>query len=243
MNTRISTAFAFSVLFMLSGCSTAYEAKPLPFQLPSTLGNAVSLEKAQMGARAFTETKEAEELFGFDVLGAGLLPVQVTFDNQGDHSFQIKTSQTFLVSNDGSLWPILDWNTVYERSSKYAGSKKIMSEGAYKGLLGAAAGGVIGAAVGIVSGENVAEATGKGAAIGAAAGLTLGGLEGYASDEPSHRIKSDLSKKSLENKDIPVNAITYGYLFFPVEAKTARRLRMQLEDLTSKKTHTLFFDF
>lgn len=174
MNTRISTAFVFSVLLILSGCSTTYEAKPLPFQLPSAFNNAVSVEKISMGARAFAETKEAGGVFGFDVLGAGLLPVQVTFDNQGDQAFQIKTSQTFLIIDDGSLWPVLDWNTVHERSSEHAGSKEIM--------------------------------------------------------------------KALKNKNILANEITYGYLFFPVEAKTAKQLRMQVEDLTSKKIHTLLFD-
>ena len=242
MNIRTGIPYILLMLVFLSACSTAYEAKPLPFKLPSASGNALSIGKTQIGARAFTDPEASEELFGFDVLGAGLLPVQVTFDNQGKQTFQIKTAQTFLVDKDGFLWPILDRKTVYERSSKYAKSKKMLSEGGYKGMLGAAAGGVIGAAVGIVTGQSVAESAGKGAAIGAAAGLTIGGAEGYASKEPIRRIRRDLNKKSLQNKPIPAYEITYGFFFFPAEAKAAKQLRMQLRAVQSQKIYTLVFD-
>ena len=158
------------------------------------------------------------------------------------HSFEIKIPQTFLVDEDGSLWPILDRKTVYERSSKYAEPKEMIKKGSYKGLWGAAAGSVIGAAVGIISGKDVAQAAGKGAAIGAATGITIGGLDGYASDDPINRIKEDLNRKSLENKPIPINELTYGFLFFPIEAKTAKQLRMQLKNIESRTIHTLLFD-
>ncbi|MBF0456064.1 MAG: hypothetical protein HQL72_14755 [Magnetococcales bacterium] len=239
MNVRFYPSLSLLFLFLLFGCSTAYEAKPVPMKMPSAFENRQSIGATQIGARAFPDTKEAEDFFGFNITGAGLLPVQIVIDNQGSHAYEIKSSQTFLVSKDGSLWSILDRKTVYERSSKFSESKAMMKEGAYKGMLGAAAGSVIGAAIGVISGESVAKSTGKGAAVGAAAGVVIGGVGGYGSNEPMNRIKEDLNKKTLENKPIPVNELTYGFLFFPIEAKTAQQLRLQLKDMKSQEVHTL----
>jgi hypothetical protein len=116
----------------------------------------------------------------------------------------------------------------YERVTKYAQTKQIFNEGAYHGFLGAAAGALIGAAIGIVGGDNIASAAGKGAAVGAAAGATMGGAKGYASDDARRKVINDLNQKSLQNKKIEPNGLTFGFIFFPGEARSAKTLRMQL---------------
>lgn len=241
---KISIAILALFLTVLSGCSTAYKAQPLPFKTPEAYRNAVLVEHTQVGGIAFVDPAAAKEAFGFDVRGAGMLPVQLVFDNQGYDALNINPGQTFLEDNEGNLWPILTDSFAYERATKYAQTNKIFKEGAYNGFLGAAAGGLIGAAIGIVSGENVAAAAGKGAALGGAAGATIGGASAYASSNDARSvIVKDLKAKSLENKSIQPQNLSHGIIFFPGEAKSAKQLRLQLQNVVTGHVHTIFIKF
>ncbi len=234
---------AVMILIVTTACATGYKAKPLPFRLPGSYENAVEVEGALVAAEAYADPNKAKEAFGFDVRGAGMLPVQVVFDNQGPHSLKINPQQTFLEDEAGNLRPILAEQTAYERVTQYAQTKQIFKEGAYHGFLGATAGAIIGAAIGIVAGENVAVAAGKGATMGAATGVMLGGMKGYASsDEARRTIINDLNQKSLENKAVNSKSIAYGFLFFPGEAPSAKQLRMQLIEVETGKVHVLKFN-
>jgi hypothetical protein len=233
------------LLFTLisAGCSTAYKIKPLPLKTPAAFPNMVNIEGSQIAAKAFVDPQETKEAFGFDILNAGMLPVEVVFDNQGIHPLEIVAHQTFLEDAKGNLWPVLSNKIAYERATKYAETNKIFKEGAYSGFLGAAAGSLIGVAIGIVSGSNVGEAVGKGAALGAAAGATLGGANAYGSNDARREIISDLREKSLENKPVEPKNLAYGFLFFPGEAKSAKNLRLQIREIDTGKVHVLNLNF
>jgi hypothetical protein len=225
-------------LFLVAACATAYQATPLPFRAPSSYPNATQVEQAVVGARAFTDPKKAQEAFGFDVRGAGMLPVQLAIENEGNRSYRINPEQTFLEDEAGNLWPILSDKLAYDRASKYSKTNEIFKEGAYAGFLGATAGAVIGAAIGIVAGEAVGSSMGKGAAVGAAAGATMGGIKGYNSDDARQSVVNDLQQKSLENKPIG-RGLSYGVIFFPGEAKSAKQLRLQLREVETGRSHIL----
>lgn len=226
-----STKIGIVVLAVLlaAGCASRYKAKPLPFRSPESYPNAVHADGVVVAAKAYADKREAEEAFGFDIRGAGMLPVQVVFDNHGENALEVRAGQTFLEDRDGNLWPVMQRELAYERAAKYAETHEIFKEGAYHGLLGAAAGAVIGAAIGIVGGNSVASAAGKGAAAGAAAGATLGGIKGYSSGKARKVVVEDLRRKSLENRAIEPGGLTYGFIFFPGEAESAGRLRLQLK--------------
>jgi len=217
--------------------------KPLPFKKPASYPNATEISGTMIAAQAFVDPGEAKEAFGFDIREAGMLPVQVVFDNQGSHSLEINASQTFLEDHEGNMWPILASEIAYERAEKYAQTKQIFKEGAYHGFLGAAAGAVIGAAVGIVTGDNVAEAAGKGAATGAAAGATLGAAKGYTSNDARRTIINDLQRKSLQNKAVDPKSLIFGFIFFPGEARSAKQLRLQLIEGDTGAVHVLKLNF
>jgi hypothetical protein len=237
---RYIILLAMAGLIPLTGCSTAYKAKPLPFKAPESFENSVQAGGAQIGAQAFVEPAQARSAFGFDIRGAGMLPVQVVFDNQGPHPLEINPSQTFLEDLQGNLWPVLTDKFAYERATKFAQTQKIFKEGAYSGFLGAAAGTIIGAAIGIVSGEDVARTAGEGAAVGAAAGAVMGGVGGYASNDARSAIVRDLRDKSLENKAISSGNLAHGIIFFPGEATSAKQLRLQLKERDTGKLHTVW---
>jgi hypothetical protein len=243
MKKYITLIFFITLIVFISGCSTSYKVKPLPFKSPDSLNNVVNIVGAQVAAIAFVDDAKTKEAFGFDIHGAGMLPVQVVFDNQGPISLEINAQQTFLEDEEGNLWPILSKGIAYERATKYAKTKKIFEKGAYHGFLGAAAGSIIGAAIGIVSGENVASAVGKGAAVGAAAGATLGGVYGASSDDARRSIIDDLREKSLQNTAIMPKTLAHGFLFFPGEAQSAKQLRLQLIESDSGKVHVLKLAF
>ena len=226
-------------VFFAAGCATSYKAQPLPFRAPSSYANSVQVAGAIVAAQAYADPKKGKEAFGFDVRGAGFLPVEVIFDNEGTHSLQIVPGQTFLEDEAGNLWPILDEKTAYDRATKYAQTKQIFKGGAYGGFLGATAGAILGAAIGIVTGQGIGEAVGKGAALGAAAGATIGGVQGFTTSDEAHRtIMADLSQKSLENKPIS-RGLAYGFIFFPGEAKSARQLRLQLTETDTGAIYAL----
>ena len=227
------------LIIFAAACSTAYKAKPLPFRAADSYPNSTEFGETLVGAQAYADKEQAKEAFGFDVRGAGMLPVQVVFDNRGEHPIKINSTQTFLEDQEGNLWPILAREIAYDRATKYAQSKQIVSEGAYHGVLGAAAGAIIGAAVGIVTGTNVGGALGKGAALGGAAGATLGGTKGYASGEARKEIIADLREKTLENVPVQPKTIAHGFLFFPGEAASVKSLRLQLMEEDTGKVHVL----
>jgi len=230
-------------LFILTACGPTYKAKPLPFKTPSAYANAKEISGATVAAKAYDDPKEATEVFGFNAIEAGMMPVQVVFDNQGSSTFEVDIAQTFLEDNEGNLWPILSKDIAYERATKYAQTKQVFKEGAYGGFLGAAGGALVGAAVGIVSGKNVAEQAGKGAAVGAAGGAVMGGAKGYESSEASRAIMSDLKEKSLQAKSIDPQSISFGVIFFPGEAKSAKQLRLKVVEIDTGKASVLFLGF
>ncbi len=239
----ISIPFIIICIIFSVGCPRSYKITPVPFKMPAAYNNAVTVNGAQVGARAFVDKAEAKKAFGFDIRNAGMLPVQLVFDNQGSHSLEIVAQQTFLEDAKGNLWPILSRQIAYERATKYATSKEIAKEGAYHGFWGAAAGSIIGAAIGIVTGENVAEIAGKGAAVGAAAGATLGGISVYESDEARRRVINDLRDKSLQAKAVKPKTLAHGFLFFPGEAESAKQLRLQLLEKDTGRIHILQLGF
>ena len=241
MARKIKNLLVLTIFIFVASCATAYKAQPIPFKEPNSYGNALVVAGATVGAEAFVDPIKAQETFGYDVRGAGLLPVEVVFDNQGPHSFKINSRQTFLEDEKGNLWPILDEKTAYDRTTKYAQTKQIFKEGAYSGFLGATAGAIIGAALGVVSGGRVGAGIGRGAAIGAAAGATIGGARGYSEQGDARRtIINDLNKKSLENQSIS-QGLSYGLLFFPGEAQSAKELRLQIAEIDTGKVYVVRF--
>ncbi|HTF99016.1 MAG TPA: hypothetical protein VK654_00340 [Nitrospirota bacterium] len=241
MKAIIKILSATGAAFLLSFCAESYVAKPLPFKMPGAYENAQEAAGAVMGARAFTDMKEAKENFGFDIINAGMLPVEIVIDNKGPHHLELNGSQTFLEDRQNNLWSVLDRNIAYERATKYAQTKETFSGAAHSGFLGAAAGAAIGAAIGILSGTNVGNAMGKGAAVGAAGGAVVGGSQAYSANDARHSIIEDLQSKSLQAKTVAPNSLAYGFIFFPAEAKTARTLRVQLREQDTGRVVTLNF--
>jgi len=241
-NNRLRSALLLGLLLALTAC-TFYQSREVAFRLPEQFGNVQTLGGAKVAAEAYADQQAAREAFGFDVRGAGLLPVQVIFDNQGGQRLEVVAEQTFLVDETGGFWNLLDRKTAYQRVESSSEYGTIVKGGAEKGMWGAVAGALAGAAIGILSGQNVGEAAGMGAAAGAAGGAIYGGAQAGSSDDAGRQIARDLANKDLENRIVEPGNIDRGFLFFPGEAPSAGQLRLQLRDVTSGQTYTASLRF
>jgi uncharacterized membrane protein len=235
---RVSLWLIAAVLFTLVGCAS-YETKIVPFKLPSAHPNAVQVAGATMTAKDYSKRKEAEENFGFDIVGAGVLPVQVIFDNKGENAIEIVAAQTFLMDTENNLWPVLDAKLAYNRIHKKTELGKTKSDAVQYGGLRGLAGGLLGAAIGIVAGEPVGESAVKGVALGAAAGATTGGAQGLDDQDVRQKIRQDLDNRTLESRPIAPHEIAHGFIFFPAEAKGAVELRIQIRNVNTGAIHPL----
>jgi hypothetical protein len=233
---------ALFMVVSLVSCQT-YQPDVVPFKLPPAYPSFTRAGGADIAAKAYDDPNEAAKVFGYDMRGSGILPVEIIFDNKGNHALEIVPGQTFLVDTADNLWPILDANLAYDRIQKKTQMGKVLPEAAKGGLLGAAAGAVLGAAIGIVTRTNVGNAAGTGAAVGAAIGGVAGGTKGAMDTDPQVRIREDLAKKGLDNRPIRPREIAYGFVFFPGEAAKAKELRLLVKEVDTGVIHSLTMTF
>lgn len=221
-----------SLVVALSGCAT-YGERVAPVPLPETQAH-VKADGVRILAQDFANEQKARSAFGFDIRGAGLLPVRLVIDNQGPGEVRVDAKQTFLIDAQGQAWPLLSAEQAYQRVKSHVELGETAKGVGRPALLLGAAGAIAGAAIGLVAGHDVGEIVGKGAAVGAAAGALLGGARQH--EALDSRISRDLLQESLRNDRIGSGELAYGYLFFPgkEEAKSAAVLRLAL-DLDGKR--------
>lgn len=236
---RGTVALMLMALVSLS-CST-YRPQATPFRLPQAHANAQNVDGLNAAASVWSNELEAKNAFGFNILKAGLLPVQVVFDNQSIQNYQINPSQTFLVNDRQELFPVLDNQSAYDRVQRAKALGEAV-KGVGKGaFLGSAAGALIGAAIGVAAGRSAGDYAMRGAVTGGAAGAVLGGSQGAGDTAVVRQISDDLHNRSLKNNLIRSQEISQGIIFFPAEAGQPAQLRLQLREQDSGKVINLFF--
>lgn len=224
---KFSIVFLFGVIAITISCTYKDRVQPIP--LASSDQSALKVNGLYVLGNAYVDEKAASDAFGFNVRKAGLIPVQLSFQNEGEKSVAVISEETFLVDSNNNAWPINSQERTYQRIEKHVDVGETVAGAGKPALLMGAAGAVAGLAIGIITGENIGEAMGKGAVIGAAAGAVGGGISGYT--KANAKIRDDLRTKTLSNNLILPNQIAYGFLFFPgfpEEAKDARTLKLTL---------------
>jgi hypothetical protein len=234
---RLSALLCFACVLFSLGCST-YEPKVAPFKLPEAYANMQRVAGAYIGARAWSDERAAQDAFGFNIIRAGLLPVQVSFDNRGAQTLAIVPSQTFLINERQELFPVLGENEAYDRVNR--GTRGLEQvKGLTRGVIaGGATGALLGAAIGVVAGSSAGEAAIRGAAIGG----TVGGVAGVArgsESEVGREITENLSRRNLRNTPIKPGQLAYGIILFPREAGRPQALRLQLKDADREQVYHL----
>ena len=227
----------------LSACAT-YESRAVSFRPPQGYSNYQDVSGLLVGAEAFSDKQRAEDIFGFDIRGAGIFPVQIVIDNKAGQAVEIISGQTFIVDSSNNYWKILPNREAAERVQKATETGAIGS-GAGKGAaFGAAAGALLGLALGVVSGRNIAESVVKGGVLGGAGGAVIGGASKAGDDRPREfKIADDVREKGIEGKIFPVESLASGFIYFPGEVTTATELRLQVRFRETGKIQTLNLKF
>ncbi len=212
-------------LFVLAGCAS-YGHRVSPVPLPGAQPEHVTVNGVEMLAVAFLDAKTAEDRFGFDVRGSGLLPVQLVIDNQGTQKVSINSGQTFLIDQSGQAWPLLSAEEAYQRVKGHVEMGETAKGTVKPAVLLGAAGALAGFAVGILTGEDIGESVGKGAVLGGTVGALAGGTAAYAT--APEKIRTDLAQRTLRNRPVEPGQLAHGFLFFPgrKEATSAQQLRL-----------------
>lgn len=215
-------------IMILTSCT--YRDRVAPIKLPEASPSLVVINGLKISATAYLDKNKAADIYGFDIRKAGILPVQLTFQNDGEQAARIDPRQTFLIDEESNAWPVLSLEKTHQRTSKYVDIGETVKGAGKPSLLLGAAGAIAGLAAGLVSGNNIAESMGKGAVLGAAGGAIIGGAE--AAQKQGRTIRQDLAEKTMGNDQILPGQLAYGTMFFPgnydSEAKTAQRLRLSL---------------
>jgi len=212
----------------LCACAT-YHNKAISFRPPQDYTNFQNADGVMVGAEPFSDKQVAEDAFGFDIRGAGLLPIQIVLDNTSGQGIEVVSGQTFLVDDSNRYWKVLSNHEAIDRVQK-ATETGAIGGGAGKGAAyGAAAGALLGLALGIVSGRNAGESMVKGGVIGGAGGAVIGGANKAGDNRQlENKIASDVREKGIEGKIMRANALANGFIFFPAEAQSVKELRLQL---------------
>lgn len=239
---RKKLVFLVLFMFVLVGCSN-YKTQYASFRPAEAYPNSQSVHGVTVGGEAYADLETAKKGFGFDIRGAGLLPVQVVLNNNSGKTLEIVAAQTFLVDEQMGYWNLLSNSVAVERVESATRLGAIAS-GAGKGTaLGAVGGAILGAAIGIVSGRSIGEGVLRGGAAGGAAGAIIGGAKEGTSTEREHIIAHDIRDKGLEGKEIPSEALANGFLFFPGEALSAKELRLQIREKETGRVHNVNLKF
>jgi hypothetical protein len=226
------------LVLVFQGCAT-YEPKVQPYKLPEASANVQRVAGAYVAARAWDQEEEAQQAFGFNIIRAGLLPVQVSFDNRGGQTLVIVPSQTFLINRLQEISPVLSDQEAYERVSRGTKLQETVKGVTQGALLGTATGALIGAAVGVVAGHSAGEYALRGLTMGAASGAVLGGAQGATETPVPRSITEDLSRRNLKNTPIKPGELAYGLILFGREAGQPQALRLQLKDQDTGQVYTL----
>jgi len=235
---RLGAWCCLGLMVLGPGCA-AYEPRVAPLKLPEAYGNMQRLNGVYVAARAWDQEEEAKAAFGFNILQARLLPVQVSLDNRGSDPLIIEPTQTFLINRNQELFPVLADQEAYDRVSQ-TGRLQESVVGFTKGaVLGGAAGALIGAAIGVAAGRRAGDYAMRGAVSGAVTGGILGAGSASGDTEVARAIADDLARHNLKNNPIKPGELAYGIILFPREAGRPQALRLQLKNQETGQVYTL----
>lgn len=217
---------------LLVSC-TRYESRIPPVPLPSSNSDHVDVDGARLAAEAYADPDRAEQAFGFDIRGAGLLPVRLVIDNQSASVVKVNPQQTFLIDGDAQAWPLLTGEQAHNRVASAVQSGTLAANSVQGALWGGGAGALTSFAIGLILegglGDGFSNRLSEHAALGAGVGAIFGG--GQDTLDLDDRIRRDLIGNALRNQRLQPGELAYGYLFFPGkdEARSAKTLRIGLE--------------
>jgi hypothetical protein len=221
-------------LFLLS-CAAQHEYRAQPVRPIDAYYNHLAIDGAIVAAEALYDDKTLEERFGYNLKKAGVIPVNLLAENDGEDTLVLLPGPR-MTDAKGQIWELLPQDVVVRRIGDYT-SGVTAKQGLARTAKGALVGAILGAAVGVATGTNVGEAVGKGAAIGGAAGVSTAVL-GMGGEDSSADVASDYTTLAMRQSSVAPGESTHGLLYFPAEADRPVKLTMKVK-IGEGKTQTL----
>ncbi|MDR1297128.1 MAG: hypothetical protein LBO05_07110 [Deltaproteobacteria bacterium] len=209
---------------IMGACAPRYEFKAIPMRPLDNYPNKTQFTDGRVGAMAFFNDAQVTKTFGFNLKKAGVIPVQVTLQNDQAQG-GLTLNKATMLDADGLLWEVLPSNVVYQRINEHTSGGLSGEQGLRRTALWGLAGGILGAAVGVATGTSVGEAAGKGAAVGAALG-TVSAIGQNSVGDSEEEIVRDFSSRSLDHATVDAGELANGMLYFPSEAGKPVRLNL-----------------
>lgn len=213
----------------LSACAT-YESRSGSFKPPQDYANYQNSYGLLVGADSYDDSMQAEQVFGFNIRAAGILPVQLVINNKSGQSVEVVAGQTFLIDETNRYWKILTTREALDRIKKTADAGAIASNAGKGAVSGSAAEALLGHAIGVVSGRDAGPAVVKGAVLSGAGGGVISGASKAGDDQQREsRINEIIRDKGVEGKIMLAESLASGFIFFPGEISSAKELRLQVK--------------
>jgi hypothetical protein len=205
---------------------TAHYGRLPPESPPSMLGHRIDVQGAQLAALAYADPGKAKKRFGFDIRGAGLLPIRLAIDNRSGGVARIDPRQTFLIDRQGLAWPLLTADQAHDRM---AGAPDDRAKNAATPMPGVPEDGAAETFTGFAMSLLLQD--GFEAAVPSRAAVETAVASERRPPVLEDRIRRDISLKSPRNPRLQSGELAQGYLFFPgrEEAQGADTLRLVLE--------------
>lgn len=199
----------------------AYGTRTAPSPEPETAW--IELAELRVAA-ALEDSDTARRTFGFDIHGAGLLPVRLAIENRGAHPARLDPPRIFLIDGQGLAWPLLTAGQARSRLAEALGEGKAPKHtpGAKQWIEAAPV--LTGFALNVfLRDEPEAVASGRSG--------WLGRLLGEERESPEQRSRRDLLSRFLRNPPLPAGKTALAWLFFPgrEEVRGAEILRLAVE--------------
>lgn len=237
MHKYLKRLVAILIILTVTASCTFYESREVAFRPPDQYANVQMIAGASLAAESYGDKARAKNVFGFDIRGAGLMPIQVVIENRGNVRLELIPDQTFLVDQSGGYWQLLARRTAYQRVEDSTEFGTITKGAGRTAMLGAGVGALVGLAVGVLGRGNVGEDIGRGALVGATGGAIAGGVNAGTSGDAERQIARDLANKELVNRIVEPGTLASGFLFFPGEAPGGGKLQVQLRDVDTGTTY------
>jgi len=182
-----------AIVCFLVSCSPHQDPNE-PAALNEGQAEVVEMEGLRIQATAYDDPDSAGAAFGFDIHGAGLLPLRFVLQNRSANPIRLIPSQIFLIDQGGQAWPLL---TSEQVTTRLGSAGDAMSSKSLEDPPPESAGSLTPFALDLVT---VADFLGNAHSFGDSDGA----------------VRQRFSGKSLRNPGILAGQSAFALLFFPV---------------------------
>lgn len=212
---RAPMTAGFLGVLILAALAGVFLRRETPAPPPVPEGAWMALDDMRIALRALESPDAGQRAFGFDIRGAGLLPIRLAIANQGSSVARIDAPQTFLIDRRGLAWPLLTLDQATARLKTAGGIGQARESDARPWTRAPET--LTGFALDVVPRNGTDPAGTQSGGLGA-----WFGLGGGAPLPLETRVRNDLMGRFPRNPNLTPGQTADGYLLFPGQTGEAQ---------------------